>query len=125
MLSSVFDCDDDLDTLVVRFVKKVDGCIAVNFKKSRKTENKDIKTKELFDRRRILKTKDDQESKNKLARVEDEIAEHTNKNRNIIKEELNKMKENEGGLNSNKLWKMKKKLCPNARDPPCAMLDKN
>ena len=35
------------------------------------------------------------------------------------------MKENKGGLNPNKLWKLKKRLCPRSKDPPCAMMDKN
>ena len=35
------------------------------------------------------------------------------------------MEVKEGGLNPNQLWKLKKKLCPESRDPPCAMLDDN
>ena len=125
MLSSVFDSDDNLDDLVVRFVKKVNGCIAMNFKKTRITKQHDNEIEELYNKRRKLKFKDDAESKSDLETVELEIAEHTSKNMRIIKEELDKMKENEGGMNPNKLWKMKKRLCPNARDPPCAMLDRN
>ena len=30
-----------------------------------------------------------------------------------------------GGLNPNQMWKLKKKLCPNSRDPPNAMLDEH
>ena len=31
----------------------------------------------------------------------------------------------EGGLKPSQVWKLKKRLCPNSRDPPCAMLDGN
>ena len=35
MLSSVFDSKDDLNILAKRFIKKLDGCIKVTFKKVR------------------------------------------------------------------------------------------
>ena len=35
------------------------------------------------------------------------------------------MEVEERGLNPNQLWKIKKRLCPDSRDPPCAMLDRN
>ena len=35
MLSSVLDSEDDIDTLTRRLVKKINGCIAINFKKVR------------------------------------------------------------------------------------------
>ena len=40
-----------------------------------------------------------------------------------MKAEIDNMKHNESGMNSKKLWKLKKKLCPNIRPPPTAMLD--
>ena len=42
MLSSIFDGkNDDIDDLTNRLVKKIHGCIAVNFKKRRVSVNKD------------------------------------------------------------------------------------
>ena len=35
MLSSVFNSKEDINILVQRFIKKVDGCIKMNFKKVR------------------------------------------------------------------------------------------
>ena len=42
-----------------------------------------------------------------------------------IKEEIEGIKCEEGGFNSGKLWKLKKKLFPQSRDPPTAMLDQD
>ena len=40
MLSSVFDSNDDIEILTNRFLKKLKGCIAMNFKKVRITSKK-------------------------------------------------------------------------------------
>ena len=40
-----------------------------------------------------------------------------------IKEELKDIECKDGGMNSGKLWKLKKKLNPIGRDHPTAMLD--
>ena len=40
-----------------------------------------------------------------------------------IEEEISGIKCEEGGINSGKLWKLRKKLFPKSRDPPTAMLD--
>ena len=40
-----------------------------------------------------------------------------------IKEEIENIKADEGGIHSGYLWKIKKKLSPNSRDPPTAMED--
>ena len=40
-----------------------------------------------------------------------------------IKDELDGIRCEEGGIHSGKLWKLRKKLFPRSRDPPTAMLD--
>ena len=45
------------------------------------------------------------------------------RNYETIKEEIDKIDCQEGGVNSSHLWKLKKKLSPKCRDPPTAMLD--
>ena len=43
MLSKVFDGDGDINVLIKRFAKKLDGCIALSFKKIRINKNgKDV-----------------------------------------------------------------------------------
>ena len=53
----------------------------------------------------------------------EKIADDAKKNFETVKAEVNKMKPNENGMNSKKLWKLKKKLCPNSRPSAAAMLD--
>ena len=43
MLSTVFDGNDDINVLTERFMKKLDGCIALNFKKIRISKKKNQK----------------------------------------------------------------------------------
>ena len=40
----------------------------------------------------------------------------------IIKEETKDIKCEIGGINSGKLWQLKKRLCPKVTDPPSAMV---
>ena len=42
-----------------------------------------------------------------------------------IKEEIDSIKGEDGGVHYGQLWKLKKKLSPKCRDPPTAMLDKH
>ena len=59
-----------------------------------------------------------------MEEVEDKLAEMCAKaNYEKIKEEIDNIKCDEGGVNSGHLWKLKKKLSPRCRDPPTAMLD--
>ena len=70
-----------------------------------------------------LKTKTDQESKDNLETVIKDLAIEAEENFNKVKEELEKVKTNKGGMNSKQIWSLKKKLCPKSKDPPTAMLD--
>ena len=45
------------------------------------------------------------------------------KNIKIINEEISGIVNDDGGLNTNKMWKLKKKLCPQIKDPPSAKMD--
>ena len=121
-LSSVFEGDDDLDKMTERFIKKLDGCIAKNFSKIRLKETKNDVNVELYNQMRKLKEKTDPDSKEELEKVKEAISDAANEKYKIIKNEVDSLKENES-LNPNKLWKLKKRLCPNSRDPPAAMLD--
>ena len=72
----------------------------------------------------ILKDKNDPASIKKRKHIEEELADkYAESNRKYIQEEIDGIKCEEGGINSGKLWKLKKKLCPKLRDPQTAMLD--
>ena len=125
MLSSTVDKEDDIDRVIERFMKKVDGCIALNFEKKRINKKKTQVNHNLHDKRRLLKTKTDAASQLELAKVTQEIADKAESNFMKLKEELQKLDPNNKGIDSKQLWKLKKKLCPKVRDPPSAMMDKS
>ena len=124
MLSSIFDSKEDLNTLTKRFIKKLDGCIKMNFNKIRINNNKKSEDEKLYDKMRQLKGKDDSERAKELDKVIKDIAESAElKYRNVM-EEFKNMKPEEGRIDAQKFWKLKKRLFPKSNDPPSAMLDK-
>ena len=96
----------------------------MNFSKIRLKKNRKDHTRVLYDKMRDLKKKKDPKNQKELEKVKEAIADAANSKFKLIKDEVNSLQENES-LNSNKLWRLKKKLCPNSRDPPSAMLDSN
>ena len=88
----------------------------MNFSKIRIKEKKNGKVTELYNQVIDLKDRTDQKSMDELQKA--------NENFKIIKAEIDSLKPKEK-LSSNRLWKLKKKLCPNSTNPPTAMLDKS
>ena len=123
MLSSVLNGDGDVTQLTNRLVKKINGCIAMNFKKHRVTRNKPTESNHLYDKMRKLKGKDDDKSKDELKSVIEQIADEEETNYEKVKEALKGIKTGDKGLNSKEMWKIKKKLFPKSREPPSAMKD--
>ena len=119
MLSSVLNADEDINVLTERLIKKVNGCIAMNFKKVRITRNKKNKLEILHERMRKMKRENKQEE---LDKVIEEVAIHEEERYSKVIEELAKIKD-QTKLDSQKFWKVKKKLCPKTIDPPSVMLD--
>ena len=61
-------------------------------------------------------------SKKDLDKVENELAEkYSEKMYNIIKHEIAGVDSEDGGFNSGRLWRLKKKLAPTKYEPPTAM----
>ena len=72
MLSSVLESKDDVNILTNRLIKKINGCIAVNFKKVRiNSSNKGAEHK-LYNK--LSKMKEQGESESKMEEVKKEIA---------------------------------------------------
>ena len=126
ILSKVVKKDGDAQSVTKRFLKRLNGVIYQSFTKIRikdNSENKDEIVK-LFDRRRFLRLKEDENSRKEVAEIETKLADKcAETNYNTIKNELKDIECEEGGFNIAKLWKLKKKLCPYKKDPPTAMLD--
>ena len=123
-LSSIFNNGGDLNICTKKFIKKLNECIYECFHKVRITERNDPEIEELFAKRKILRSKDDEKSKDELKEVEEKLADKcAEKNYNKIKEEIANIDCEEGGIISGHLWKLKKKISPKCRDPPTGMLD--
>ena len=123
MLSSIFESSDDIDILAQRFMKKLNGSIALNFKKIRVSDTKDSKQDKLYNRMRELKEMVDDKSKAELDYVIKEISQMAEEKYQNVMEELKSMKPSEGKINAQKFWKIKKRMCKQNKDPPAAMLD--
>ena len=73
---------------------------------------------------KLLRSKDDDESKANLNKVEEKLSELcAEENKKKILEEIAGIERDEGGTHSGELWQLMKKLFPKSRDPPTAMLD--
>ena len=100
MLSSVFDSSEDINILTNRFVKKLDGCIKVNFKKVRINKNKPTQYEKLYNKLRELKRKDDLESIAEYKNVIAAIAREAELKYLKVVKELKDMKPDGGKINS-------------------------
>ena len=124
-LSKIIDTDKPLDVVTKKFIKRLQGFIHKCFKKVRIVDKEDKKLEELYNKRRILRTKDDEASLIKLDEVENELCEkYSEVMCNKIMGELSEMDNCEdGGFNPGKLWQLKKKLSPRFTLPPSAMMN--
>ena len=115
-----------LISVTKKFIKTIKGICLQSFKKIRIKDIQNSDIIDLFNKRRVLRTKKDPTSQKELTVVENQLAEKcAEQNYLKIREEVKNIHCDEGGFNANKFWKLKKKLCPRPQDPPTAMLDKN
>ena len=71
-----------------------------------------------------FKEKKDDKSKEECKKIEDELANsYTKEFINMIEKESTNVDPEKGGFNSTNMWKIKKKMFPQSRDLPTAMLD--
>ena len=123
-LSSIFDDVKDLNEATNSFFKKLEEYIQKCFKRIRIRDKSNREIEALFSKRKELRNKCDSYSRIELSKVETKLAELcAERNFKLICDEVSGIKCDEGGINSGKLWKLKKKLSPRCRDPPTAMLD--
>ena len=121
-LSKIFDSNKNPEIKTNKFMKRLAGFIKNTFKKIKMVEQNDDELEKLYNKRRVLKNKTDAESKIELEQLENEMAEkYSEKMYKKIKEEIDCINSEDGGFNSGKLWKLKKKLSPTNIDPPTAM----
>ena len=102
----------------------MNGLIHQSFKKVKIVRKYDARLEELYNVRRYWRSKSDENSKEELEKVENELAEkysETMYKKNMS--EVKAMSSEEGGYNPGHLWKLKKKLAPRHVEPPTAMRD--
>ena len=68
-LSSVFDCNSDLNTITKKFLKRLNGCLHNSFKKVKLSEHHNHELEDLFSRRKRLRMKTDDKSREELMKV--------------------------------------------------------
>ena len=126
MLSSVFDADDDIDILTNRFIKKLNGCIAICFRKVRINNFKESEQEKLLKRMGELKSNNSEEAKRELENIIEKIALCAQLKYNTVMKELKEMRPEEGKINTQKFWKIKKKIQANIQIPlqQCLMINK-
>ena len=73
-LSTIVSKDKDLNSCTKKFLKRLDGFIHSSFKKIRISNKIDKNIENLMNIRRNLRNKEDVDSKNKLKKVEEELA---------------------------------------------------
>ena len=78
----------------------------------------------MYNKWNILRKKEDDKSKEECKKIEDELANsYTKEFINMIEKESTNVDPEKGGFNSTNMWKIKKKMFPQSRDLPTAMLD--
>ena len=121
-LSRLFEDDDeDLDRMTEKFLTKLQGCIAKNLKKIRVNGHKKTRNEILYKDLRDIKDDNDVKLKEN---IEEEIALIAEDKYKKLVSDLDKMDSNKGGLKPNQVWRLKRRLCLNARDQPSAMTDR-
>ena len=120
-LSKVFLENTDLETATNKFMKKLKKVLHKCFQKIKLKKVKPITEYEkLYNVWKEVKSKTDPQSKQTNAEIETELADSYFRK---IEEAASKVECDEGGITNKSLWELKKKICPNTRDPPTAMLD--
>ena len=107
-MSSVFEADDSINILTKRFLKN-------NYKESEQEK--------LYKKMGKLKSLISEANKIEVETVVERIEACAEHKYNIVMKELEDMKQAEEKINSQKFWKLKKKIVGKHADPPAAMLD--
>ena len=122
----VFDDETkDINVKTKKFIKRLNFCLSQCFRKIRvKQTRRNKEIEELFNKRRILRTKKDEVSQKALEEVEERLSQMCAEDKQkTIKEACEGLTCETGGVNAGKLWQLKKKLRGIFNEPPTAMLD--
>ena len=119
-LSSVFDEEGDINELTEKFLKRLNKLIHKCFRKVKIKAKVNKDEEDLYSRWKDLKKRDDNDSKVEMEEIENKLSRKyfekiTRNTGNIYPED--------GGVDSGKLWNLKRQMFPKCRDPLTAMKD--
>ena len=99
-----------LEVQTRKYIKCISGLIHECFKKVKITRKLDPQLGKLYDKRRYLRTKDDEKSVEELEAVEQELAtKYPESMFNKMYQDIKGIRGDEGGYNPGHLFKLKKK----------------
>jgi hypothetical protein len=125
-LENILHNNEDISIVMKQLIKYINSCIHQCFRKVRISNVKNKHILKLFNKRRLLRTKNDSKSISQLKSVEEKLADLcANENYRKVKDEVRNINSDEGGFHAGKFWKLKKKLCPRNNDPPTALQDEH
>ena len=122
-LSQIIDMKKPVNIVTKKFLKRLKGFIHECFTKVKIVEKSNKAIEHLYDKRRVLRNIKDLQGKKELEAVENELSfKYSEVMANKILKEVQGLEDAEdGGFNSGKLWKLKRKLSPKTNEPPTAM----
>ena len=124
-LSSALDGNECLNTKTKNFIKRFNKVCKKTFKVIRIKHKKEKELDDLFHKWNKLKNKTNNEDITECKKVEEILAtKYAEEYFGRIKQATETIDSSEGGFNSGKLWKLKRDLFPQDRDPPTSMIDK-
>ena len=123
-LSSSFKSKGNLNKQTNVFLRRLNQVCHKVFKIIKVSNKKENEHEIIYNKWNVLRTKTDEKSKEECHTLENELAtKYSNHYFDKVKREADKIDTEVGGFNSGSMWKFKKEMFPQARDPPTAMLD--
>ena len=126
-LTKIVNMNKPIEVITNKFIKRLKGFVHECFKKVKIVDKPDEKLEDMYHKRRVLRNKTDEKSKEELENLDEKLAEMYSEKmvKTILSEVKGMSKSEEGGVNTGKLWKLKKKLMPRNHEPPTAMINKD
>ena len=124
-LTACFQKAGNLESQAKNWLKELNGLCHQSFRKIRhKPKNKETETTVLLEKRRniLLKLKkagelDQEDLVNELNKIEDQVSDSVaEKNRNKIVENFKALSQEDGRMNTNNMWSLKRKVFPPNRE---------
>ena len=119
-MAKIFESSENLDKCTKKFLNYLDGSIKKCFTKHRTTIKGNNKLENLFEKRRVIKDKDETGKEELLKSVEQDIA---NEACDQVYENIKGLNSESGGYNPGHMWRLKSKIIPKPVQVPTAMKD--